>query len=116
MKAKIGSWKGQNHMSEWISVKDRLPDEEEDVIVLIREIEHYGRHKEKRKVYHWIYTGWCIDGEWATTYCHGFQKISSENEKYPDCEHTVTHWMPFPKLPQEESEEQNINTEEHNCL
>ena len=34
---------------EWISVKDRLPSEEEDVLVLVRNIEHYGRHNEKKK-------------------------------------------------------------------
>ena len=33
---------------EWISVKDRLPDEEQDVLLLIREIEFYGRHLEKK--------------------------------------------------------------------
>ena len=86
---------------EWVSVKDRLPKEEDDVLVLIREIEHYGRHKEKRNVYHWIFTGWFIDGVWATTYCHGYKKIETENEEYPNCEHTVTHWMPLPEPPKE---------------
>jgi hypothetical protein len=88
-------------MSKWISVKDRLPSEEEDVIVLVREIEHYGKHKEKREVYHWIFTGWFIDGEWATNYCHGHRYIEDENKKYPDCVHTVTHWMPLPQPPEE---------------
>lgn len=36
-------------MSKWISVKDRLPAEEEDVLVLIKETEHYGKHREKNK-------------------------------------------------------------------
>ena len=63
---------------EWISVKDRLPDEEQDVLLLIREIEFYGRHLEKRHVYHSVYIGWCIDGEWATTYCYGHKYISEE--------------------------------------
>lgn len=88
----------QCNSNEWISVKDKLPKEEDDVLVLIREIEHYGRHKEKRNVYHWIYTGWFVDGVWATTYCHGYRKIETENEEYPNCEHTVTHWMPLPEL------------------
>lgn len=38
-------------MAEWISVEERLPNEEEDVLVLVREVEHYGKHLEKRKVY-----------------------------------------------------------------
>ena len=86
--------------SEWISVKDRMPDEEQDVLLLIREIEIYGRHLEKRQVYHSVYIGWCIDGEWATTYCYGHKYISEEvNNK---CELAVTHWMPLPELPKED--------------
>lgn len=86
--------------SEWISVKDRLPDEEQDVLLLIREIEFYGIHLEKRLVHHWINTGRYIDGEWATTYCFGHKYISEEvNNK---CELAVTHWMPLPELPKED--------------
>lgn len=83
----------------WISVENELPNEEDDVLMLVREIEHYGRYHEKREVYHWVYVGWCVDGEWASTYCHGSRKIKEENEKYPNCEHKVTHWMPLPKPP-----------------
>lgn len=88
-------------MSEWISVKERLPNEEDDVLILVREIEHYGRHHEKRKVYYWQYVGWRVDEKWATTYCHGFRYIDDENEKDPRCEHEVTHWMPLPEPPKE---------------
>lgn len=84
--------------SEWISVKDRLPDEEQDVLILIREIEFFGKHKEKRKAYHWIHTGWLIDGEWATTYCFGHKYITEEINDISEL--VVTHWMPLPKLPQ----------------
>lgn len=83
--------------NEWISVKERLPDEEQDVLVLIREIEFYGRHKEKRNVYHWVHTGWYIDGEWATTYCFGHKYIREEINDM--CDLVVTHWMPLPELP-----------------
>ena len=89
-------------MSEWISVKERLPNEEDDVLILVREIEHYGRHHEKRKVYYWQFVGWRVDEKWATTYCHGFRYIDDENEKEPRCEHEVTHWMPLPEPPEEE--------------
>lgn len=84
---------------EWISVKDRLPNEEEDVLVLVRNIEHYGRHKEKRNIYRDVYVGWIVDDEWATVYCHGFQYLNKESEKYQNEEYEVTHWMPLPKLP-----------------
>lgn len=87
--------------SKWISVKDRLPNEEDDVLILVREIEHYGRHHEKRKVYYWQFVGWRVDEKWATTYCHGFRYIDDENEKEPRCEHEVTHWMPLPEPPEE---------------
>lgn len=66
-----------------------------------RAVEHYGMCKEKTKVYHWIFTGWHIDGAWATTYCHGHKRVEDENKEYPDCEHTVTHWMPLSELPKE---------------
>lgn len=89
-------------MNNWISVKDRLPNEEEDVILLVREVEYYGRHREKRKVYHWVFTGWCVDGEWATTYCHGHRMIDDENKENPKCVHTITHWMPLPEPPKGE--------------
>ena len=89
-------------MNEWISVKERLPNEEDDVLILVREIEHYGRHHEKRNVYHWQFVGWHVDEKWATTYCHGFRYIDDENEKEPRCEHEVTHWMPLPEPPEEE--------------
>lgn len=86
----------------WISVKERLPNEEDDVLILVREVEHYGRHHEKRKVYHWQFVGWRVDEKWATTYCHGFRYIDDENEKEPRCEHEVTHWMPLPEPPEED--------------
>lgn len=86
--------------SEWISVKDRLPDEEQDVLLLIREIEFFGKHLKKRKAWYWIHTGWSIDGEWATTYCFGHKYISEEENDM--CELTVTHWMPLPELPNKE--------------
>ena len=85
----------------WISVKERLPNEEDDVLILVREIEHYGRHHEKREVYYWQFVGWRVDEKWATTYCHGFRYIDDENKKEPRCEHEVTHWMPLPEPPEE---------------
>ncbi|MCI8620245.1 MAG: DUF551 domain-containing protein [Oscillospiraceae bacterium] len=90
-------------MSEWISVKDRLPDEDDDVLLLVRETEFYGKHQEKRKVYRWIFTGWRIDGEWATTYCHGHKMLDEESKTSPNFVYAVTHWMPLPAPPEEEA-------------
>ena len=36
-------------MNESISVKERLPNEEDDVLILVREIEHYGGITKKGK-------------------------------------------------------------------
>ncbi len=90
-------------MNEWISVKDRLPDEDDDVLLLVRETEFYGKHQEKRKVYRWIFTGWRIDGEWATTYCHGHKMLDEESKTSPNFVYAVTHWMPLPAPPEEEA-------------
>ena len=92
----------QDAKTGWISVKDKLPDEEEEVLLLVREVEHYGRHAKKGTYIVGIFTGWRADGEWATTYCNGYKRIQEENEKSTYCEHTVTHWMPLPEPPKEE--------------
>ena len=87
---------------KWISVKDGLPEnEEDDVLIYCREIEHYGLHKEKRKAYHAIYKG-AYDGDrWYTNWCYGCKYIEDANAEYPDEEIIVTHWMPLPEPPKE---------------
>lgn len=89
------------HPSGWVSVNERLPSEEIDVLLLVRETEYYGKHGEKRHVYRWVFSGWNIDGEWATTYCHGHKKLSNQAEEDPKIEYKVTHWMPLPDPPEE---------------
>lgn len=91
----------QDAKTGWISVKDKLPDEEEEVLLLVREVEHYGRHAKKGTCIVGVFTGWRADDEWATTYCNGYKRIQEENEKSTYCEHTVTHWMPLPEPPKE---------------
>ena len=88
-------------VQEWISVKDRLPDQEQDVILCTREIETYGKHHEKKKIYRNIYMGYFDGDEWLTSYCYGCEYIFRMNEKYPNETIEVTHWMPLPDPPEE---------------
>ena len=89
-------------MSEWISVKDRLPEDDQEVILCTRETETYGKHREKKKIYKNIYIGYFDGYEWLTSYCHGCEYIFRMNEKYPNETIEVTHWMPLPCPPKEE--------------
>ena len=86
-------------VQEWIPVEDRLPDPEQDVILCTREIETYGKHHEKKKIYRNIYMGYFDGDEWLTSYCHGCEYIFRMNEKYPNETIEVTHWMPMPAPP-----------------
>lgn len=87
---------------EWISVKDRLPDAEQDVLLFTETIETYGKHNEKKTMYHNIYYGYCDSGKWLTSYCHGCEYIEKMNEEYPYEHIRVTHWMPLPEPPEME--------------
>lgn len=85
----------------WISVEDRLPEDDQEVILCTRETETYGKHREKKKIYKNIYIGYFDGYEWLTSYCHGCEYIFRMNEKYPDETIEVTHWMPLPCPPRE---------------
>lgn len=89
-------------MSEWISVKERLPEDDQEVILCTREIETYGRRREKKKIYRNIYCGYFDGYEWLTSYCYGCEYIFRMNEMYPNETIEVTHWMPLPPMPGEE--------------
>ena len=89
-------------VQKWISVKDRLPEPEQEVILCTREIETYGRHNEKKKIYRNIYMGYFDGYEWLTFYCHGCEYIFRMNEKFQNETIEVTHWMPSPEPPKEE--------------
>lgn len=70
-------------MSEWISIKDKLPPEEPFHSTFIATM--YSHFKEKRFVEPLHY----IDGQWFTMV----------HEEPLDIEYEVTHWMPLPELP-----------------
>lgn len=64
-------------VQEWISVKDRLPENvKEGLLIALR----WGE----------VDIGWCKDGRWGSQFV----------DEYEDGE--VTHWMPLPKPPKGE--------------
>ena len=88
---------------KWISVEERLPDDLEEVLILVKETEFYGQYKEFSKSYFCQYIGCVDDGEWFTVWCHGHRYIKdTAKEPYAD-KFDVTHWMPLPEPPKEET-------------
>lgn len=89
-------------LPRWISVKDHMPIGEDPVLILVKETEHYGLHKEKRKVYYCQYLAYWDGEEWFTTWCNGCRKITdTAKEPYAD-DYEVTHWTRLPEPPTEE--------------
>ena len=87
---------------KWISVEDRLPDDLEEVLILVKETEFYGQYQEFSKSYFCQYIGCVDDGEWFTVWCNGHRYIKdTAKEPYSD-KLEVTHWMPLPEPPKEE--------------
>lgn len=91
----------ESQVPKWISVEERLPGTEDPVLILVKETEHYGLHKEKSKVYYCQYLAYWDDDEWYTSWCNGCRKISDTAKEPNADEYEVTHWMPLPKPPKE---------------
>ena len=88
-------------MPKWISVKDRLPDDLEEVLILVKETEFYGQHRELTKSYFCQYVGCVDDGEWFTVWCHGHRYIKDTAKEPCADKLEVTHWMQLPEPPEE---------------
>ena len=84
---------------KWISVKERLPDDLEEVLILVKETEFYGQYKELSKSYFCQYIGCVDDGEWFTVWCHGHRYIKDTAKEPCADKLEVTHWMPLPEPP-----------------
>ena len=91
----------ESQVPKWISVEERLPGTEDPVLILVKETEHYGLHKEKSKVYYCQYLAYWDDDEWYTSWCNGCRKISDTAKEPNADEYEVTHWMPLPEPPKE---------------
>lgn len=84
---------------KWTSVEEALPEDLEEVLILVKETEFYGQYKELSKSYFCQYIGCVDDGDWFTVWCHGHRYIKdTANEPYAD-RLEVTHWMPLPLAP-----------------
>ena len=94
-------------MCEWISVKDRMPEEKESMFAKLHATEKWSRAmwlKESETVLvgitfpdggQKVTVGRLRDGKWSTTV----------SQVIP---HTVTHWMPLPEPPEKISSKEKL--------
>lgn len=77
-------------MSEWISVKDSLPDEFTDILALCTNLSK-GPGFDKDEVYCAI-DRFC---KWSDSHAPSFR-----TDRFYDAK--ITHWMPLPEFPKED--------------
>lgn len=108
--------------TEWISIKDRLPENEHDVLVAVRRkwydcpSEYYkfvakafytdGKHTTEESNYIWEF-GICGNFQYdeendAYVIPEGWWESVDYSEEFGAVDDEVTHWMELPELPKEE--------------
>lgn len=106
-------------MSKWISVNDRLPENEEPVLICVtrkyagREIEFIskaihtdGKHNTENSGLCWdtSETNWEFDEMAdATIIPEGWWEDADYLERFAAVDDFVTHWMPLPEPPKEDA-------------
>jgi hypothetical protein len=107
----MGFKAGAESVSQWISVKDRLPSinyhESGDTAIIYNSVCKYCTHSSPQSESR-IGIGWIVDFEdnvpiWCLREPHGdigiyLDQYEYEGEKY-DVDIEVTHWMPIPEPP-----------------
>jgi hypothetical protein len=73
-------------MSEWISVKDRLPEEGQSVDCWVSSVRYGTKYRHADSIFNTDFNEMCFDHD---DFSH-YEKIES-----------VTHWMPLPSPPKE---------------
>ena len=90
----VGANEGGNKVMEWISVKDRLPDDEREVLVIAHgwdgRLVYVGSHKRVESQKSWLTGITSESSEWSLW---GWSYLK---------EPMVTHWMPLPEPPKED--------------
>lgn len=89
---------------KWISVKDRLPKQDEDVIVSV-----VGTLYDCRKYQTLIFGAWWAQNEW---WYHDNAYFEFKDYKFdPQEKFTVTHWMKYPQLPEIKEINNDVKTD-----
>lgn len=84
----------------WISVKDKLPDDEQ-VILLSVKTKRYDTYLKRFVENSWIFSGSKIEDDWEIDTLEDTQYLSNVIKNNPDKTYEVTHWVPYPNDPTE---------------